>query len=215
MDLQLFESRPPFIMADELFEQLGLQVGSWNGVIPLRVLAFLPISSARQLLWRQIFHIFHRTSIYQLGRVELNVIMNEQLYQKLSADVGSKDYRCFAVLWQESCHITLLHMNMCFVRLTPRKDLFTVNMEPAMVDLFCSMVYQCLALPNRKLIDKLNLWSLGRGCEIMTAAGLDPDMKSREISPLSYRHLFLTLIEHQDAIMVSKEMLMKSLSKQN
>uniref|UniRef100_UPI00358EFFD3 dimethyladenosine transferase 2, mitochondrial isoform X2 n=1 Tax=Myxine glutinosa TaxID=7769 RepID=UPI00358EFFD3 len=237
MDPQYFESRPPFLKADDLFEQLGLQAGNWNGVIPLRVLAFLPLSTARKLLWQQAFNIFYRTSIYRLGRVELNLIMSEQLYQKLIADVGSKDYRCFAVLWQESCHITLLHTepktsflcnketsshlnikkfpNMCFVRLTPRKDLFTINMEPALVEMFCSMVYQCLALPSKKLIDKLNLWSLGRGCEIMTAAGLDPDVKSREISPLSYRHLFLTLIEHQDAIMVSKEMLIKSVSLQN
>ena len=53
-------------------------------------------------------------------------------------------------------HRESLEQNLCFIQLTPRRDLFTGDLTPFNYDVFFHMLRQCFTKCSAKLIDHLH-----------------------------------------------------------
>ncbi|CAB1330690.1 unnamed protein product [Coregonus sp. 'balchen'] len=173
--------RPPAMYSDKLFTDLGISEANWTDV---KVVGMFPQRVERSQLWKLVYVLFDRLSIYRYGRVELNLFISEKEYLKLMAKPGDMlNYRAFGALWQIACHIELLHKepwasfvtsskyklaipksrlpndNLCLVRMTPRKDLFSSSLTPSNAATLVMMVKQCLAKRKARLYVESRQWS--------------------------------------------------------
>ncbi|XP_062980379.1 dimethyladenosine transferase 2, mitochondrial [Elgaria multicarinata webbii] len=209
--------RPPLMYSERLFENLGILPVPWTADIPLKVIGIVPQKRERNLLWKLIYDLYERSSIYKYGRIELNLFVSEKEYKTLVAKPGeSRIYQALSVIYQTACDIQLLHMepwssfltnsrngglsipksvllqndHLCLVQLTPRKDLFTESLTTMNSSIFIVMVKQCLAKCKTKLIDKLNLWSSESGKKLLRQLEIPENITTGSLYPEQYKALF-------------------------
>ncbi|XP_060609919.2 dimethyladenosine transferase 2, mitochondrial [Anolis sagrei] len=213
---------PPVMYSEKLFENLGISSVAWTADIPLKVVGIVPQKRERNFLWKLIYALYERNSIYKYGRMELNLFVSEKEYKTLVAKPKeARIYQALSVLWQTACDIQLLHMepwssfltnsrsgglsipksvllqndHLCLLRMTPRKDLFANNMTAANSGIFIVMVKQCLAKSKTKLIDKLNLWSCESGKKLLRQLEIPENSTTGSLYPEQYRSLFELILQ--------------------
>ncbi|XP_074846160.1 dimethyladenosine transferase 2, mitochondrial isoform X2 [Carettochelys insculpta] len=209
--------KPPAMYSEKLFEHLGILAVPWTADVPVKIVGFLPPKRERNILWKLIFAMYERNSIYRYGRIELNMFVSEKEYKVLTAKPGElRSYQALSVLWQTACEIQLLHMepwssfltnsktkgfsiprsmllpndHLCLVRMTPWKNLFTGGMTTTNSSTFFLMVKQCLAKRRAKLIDRLNSWSPDSGSKLLRQLEISENIITGSVYPEEYRRLF-------------------------
>ncbi|XP_055718857.1 dimethyladenosine transferase 2, mitochondrial [Salvelinus fontinalis] len=215
--------RPPAMYSDKLFTDLGISEANWTDEVPVKVVGILPQRIERSQLWKLLYVLFDRLSIYRYGRVELTMFISEKEYLKLMAKPGDMlNYRAFGALWQMACHIELLHKepwasfvtsskyklaipksslpndNLCLVRITPRKDLFSTSLTPSNAATLVMMVKQCLAKRKARLVDRLNMWSPDSGPKLLKEMGMQEDVLTGHVYPEEYKQLFELVEKSQE-----------------
>ncbi|KAI5179878.1 Dimethyladenosine Transferase 2 [Manis pentadactyla] len=215
--------KPPIMMSEVLFKNLGIKGLPWTNDIPFRVVGTFPVKNERKILWKLLHDIYSCTSVYAHGRVELNMFINEKDYQKITATPENpKLYQALSVLWQVAYEIKLLHMeprssfdiysqngqlekpkrnesldqpqqNLCFVQLIPRRNLFTENLTPINYDVFFHMVRHFFMKRNAKLIDHLQLLSPIDAMDILKQIDANKKTKIVNMYPQGFKQLFETI----------------------
>ncbi|KAM5204777.1 dimethyladenosine transferase 2, mitochondrial [Hipposideros larvatus] len=215
--------KPPSVTSQLLFQNLGIEALPWSRGIPLKVVGIFPTKNGRKTLWKLLHDIYSCTSIYRYGRVELNLFINEKECQKLMANPQTpRLYQALSVLWQVACEVELLHVepwssfdiytqsgqlekrkckesleemkqNLCFIRLTPRRNLFTENLTPVNYDVFFHMLKQCFMKRNAKLIDHLCSLSPVDAMDILKQIRKKEKTKITNMYPRDFKHLFETI----------------------
>ncbi|KAL0969323.1 hypothetical protein UPYG_G00225570 [Umbra pygmaea] len=214
---------PPAMYSDKLFTDLGISEAEWTDDVPVKVVGILPQRNERCRLWKLLYCLFDRLSIYRYGRVELNLFISEKEYLKMVAKPGDFfNYRAFGVLWQMACHIELLHKepwdsfvtssktklaipksklpndHLCLVRITPRRDLFTSSLTTSSSATLLMMVKQLLAKRKAPLVDRLNLWSPDSGPKLLQEMGMPEDVLTGHVYPEEYKQLFHLVDKSQE-----------------
>ncbi|XP_062863945.1 dimethyladenosine transferase 2, mitochondrial [Trichomycterus rosablanca] len=209
--------KPPVMFSEKLFTDLGISEVPWTADVPVKVLGIFSQRNERNLLWKLIYSLFQRQSVFRYGRVELIMFISEREYTKLVSRPGdNRNYQALSALWQMSCDIELLHQepwssfvttskngglaipksshvpneHLCLVRMTPREDFFTGPVTPFNSSTLVMMVKQCLAKRRCRLIDKLNSWSSGSGRDVLLQMGLYEDVLTGQVYPGEYKRLF-------------------------
>nr|XP_056709202.1 dimethyladenosine transferase 2, mitochondrial [Euleptes europaea] len=213
-----FESmRPPVMCSETLLGNLGILPVPWAADIPLKVVGIVPQKRERNLLWKLVYALYERSSVYKYGRIELNLFVSEKEYKTLVAKPeDTRIYQALSVLWQTACDVQLLHMepwssfltnsrngglsipksvllqndHLCLVRMTPRKNLFTESLTANNSGIFILMVKQCLAKCKTKLVDKLNLWSSDSGKNLLRQLEIPENITTGHLYPEEYKRLF-------------------------
>ncbi|NWS42304.1 TFB2M transferase, partial [Probosciger aterrimus] len=212
--------KPPAVCSEKLFETMGVAAVPWRADTPVKIFGILPQSKERLLLWRHLFAMYERSSIYRYGRAELNIFISERQYKVLTGKAGdARAYQAITVLCQLGCEIQLLHMepwssfftnlkngglaiprsvwlpndHLCLVRLTPQQNLFTGGLNSTNAPIFIFMVKQCLVRPTSRLIDKLNSWSLDNGSQLLRELEIPENVQTRNVYPEDYKRLFEAL----------------------
>ncbi|XP_040206995.1 dimethyladenosine transferase 2, mitochondrial [Rana temporaria] len=216
---------PPSMFSNDLMERIGINEVPWDTGIPIKIFGILKKEKERYLLWRYIYDIYERLSIFRFGRIELNFFMTEELYKNLAAKPGEhRRYRALAVLCNVAFDIQLLHKehistfyssknvkspsidnseeslrdNLCLVRLTPRKDLFSEQFPPQDGKMFVNMVKQCLTKRKSEILTNLDSWSPGDGEQLLQLLDLPANARTGDISPEDYKLLFELLTNSED-----------------
>lgn len=216
--------QPPSMDSSSLMKILNISEVSWSSDVPLKVVLMLGHQKERILLWRHIYSLYERLSVYRFGRIELNVFMTEKQYRKLISRPGDfQNYRALSVLYQVACDIELLHQeplstfltpskfrssaatksggypdDLCLVRITPRRNLFSENFTPTDGRTFVHMIKQFLARRKSKLIDKLDNLAPGNGKDLLQSLALPTDIATGCIYPEEYRILFELLSRSEE-----------------
>ncbi|XP_049319440.1 dimethyladenosine transferase 2, mitochondrial [Astyanax mexicanus] len=207
----------PAMYSNKLFSQLGITAVPWTSDVPVKVVGMFSQRNERNMLWKLVYALFERQSIFRYGRVELIMFISEKNYSRITAREGKyRDYRALSVLFQMSCEVQLLHQvpwssflttskskngnvsksttvpndHMCLVRVTPRADLFSSGITQFNSSTLMMMVKQCLIRRAAPLADKLNAWSPGCAAELLLGAGLSEEVMVGDVSPDQYRRLF-------------------------
>ncbi|XP_058557394.1 dimethyladenosine transferase 2, mitochondrial isoform X2 [Neofelis nebulosa] len=102
--------KPPIMLSETLFQNLGIEALPWSEDNPLRVVGIFPAKNEKKILWKLLYDLYSSTSIYSYGRVQLNMFIAEKEYEKLVADPQNNLYQPLSVLWQVACEIKLLHV---------------------------------------------------------------------------------------------------------
>ncbi|XP_077139283.1 dimethyladenosine transferase 2, mitochondrial [Ranitomeya variabilis] len=209
--------QPPSMYSSTLMKNLNFTEVPWASDVPLKVLLMLGHKKERILLWRQIYSLYQRLSVYRYGRIELNVFMTEKQYWKLVSRPGDfMKYHALSVLCQAGCDIELLHKepastfltpsrfgshqmsksgdvkgeNLCLVKITPKRNLFSENFTPTDGGIFVFMIKQFLTRRKSKLIEKLDNLSPGNGKDLLQSLALPLDIATGCIYPEEYKLLF-------------------------
>ncbi|XP_073401239.1 dimethyladenosine transferase 2, mitochondrial [Dendrobates tinctorius] len=209
--------QPPSMYSSTLMKILNFTEVPWASDVPLKVFLMLGHKKERILLWRQIYSLYQRLSVYRYGRIELNIFMTEKQYLKLVSRPGDfLKYRALSVLFQAGCDIELLHKepvstfstpskfrspqmtksgdvpceNLCLVKITPRRNLFSENFTPTDGGIFVFMIKQFLTRRKSKLIEKLDNLSPGNGKDLLQSLALPVDIATGCIYPEEYKLLF-------------------------
>ncbi|XP_029114456.1 dimethyladenosine transferase 2, mitochondrial isoform X2 [Scleropages formosus] len=216
--------KPPLMYSEKLFNDLGISDVPWKSDVPVKVVGIFPQRNERNILWKLIFALFERASVYHYGRVELLMFMSEVEYMKLVAlPKEQTKYKPLGVLWQMACDIELLHKeplssfvvsikrsgnsvhktkvpkdHLCLVRLTPREHLFTSNLTPTNGASLIMMVKQCFSKRKTQLVEHLKLWSPENGEKILTELGLLEDVQTGQVFPEEYKVLFERLQQSKE-----------------
>ncbi|XP_049724003.1 dimethyladenosine transferase 2, mitochondrial [Elephas maximus indicus] len=215
--------KPPIMISQMLFQNLGIRAIPWSTGIPLKVIGIFPVKNEKKILWKLIYDLYSCTSIYKYGRVELNMFISEKEYQKLRAKPKNPNlYQALSVLWQVACDIKLLHMepwssfdlhtqngqlentkhrelsgliqqNLCFIQMTPRRNLFTENLTPLNYNVFFHMLKQCFGKRNAKLLDHLRSLSPIDPKDILTQIRKHENAKITNMCPEDFKLLFETI----------------------
>ncbi|XP_077342267.1 dimethyladenosine transferase 2, mitochondrial [Lithobates pipiens] len=215
----------PCMFSDDLMERLGISEVPWDAEIPIKVVGMLRCEKESSLLWRYLYALYEKLSIFRYGRIELNFFMSETLYKSLLAKPGDfKGYRALAVLCQLAFDIQLLHKEhistfsssrkskgasvvnsgessrnyLCLVRLTPRANLFSEHFPPCDGKMFINMIKQCLAKRKSRIITNLDCWSPGDGEQLLQLLDLPANAVTGNICPEDYKLLFELLMHSED-----------------
>ncbi|ELW49535.1 Dimethyladenosine transferase 2, mitochondrial [Tupaia chinensis] len=166
-----------------------------NPGIPLKVIGIFPIKSERKALWKLIYDLYSCTSIYGHGRIELNMFISEKEYKEpwSSFDIYTQNGLLEKPKRREL--VEQIQQNLYFIRMTPRRNLFTENLTPINYDVFFHMVKHCFGKRSAKLIDHLRSLSPVDAMDILTQIGKNEKVKISSIYPQDFRRLFET-IEH-------------------
>ncbi|XP_007896594.1 dimethyladenosine transferase 2, mitochondrial isoform X2 [Callorhinchus milii] len=215
---------PPAMFSEKLFSDLGISEVPWTADIPVKVVGIFSQKNERNMLWKLIYSLFERISLFQYGRVELDMFISEKEYTKLIAQPGNlRHYQALSALWQMACDIQLLHMepwssfvtnskngsggprkgtltndHLCLVRMTPRKDLFNETLTTANSATLVLMMKQCLTKRKAKLIDQLNSWSPGCGEKLLLQLDIPKNIFTGHVYPDVYKQLFQAMEHSQD-----------------
>nr|XP_020643614.1 dimethyladenosine transferase 2, mitochondrial [Pogona vitticeps] len=208
---------PPVMYSENLFDKLGILDVAWTADVPVKVIGIVPQEKERNLLWKFIYALYERSSIYKYGRIELNLFLSEKEYKTLIANPSERRiYQALSILWQTACDIQLVHMepwssfltnskrpnppvpkkallqndHLCLVRLTPRKDLFSDSLTTANSKLFVLMVKQCLIKSKTQLVDKLNLWTCENVKQLLGQLEIPENSTTGSLYPEQYKCLF-------------------------
>ncbi|XP_051868852.1 dimethyladenosine transferase 2, mitochondrial [Pristis pectinata] len=215
--------KPPAMFSEKLFNDLGISEVDWTADIPIKVVGIFPQKNERNMLWKLVYALYERISVFQYGRIEINMFISEKEYVKMTAEPGNmKHYQALPALWQMACEIELLHKepwssfatnsknggcvkqgmvindHLCLVRLTPRKDLFNQTLTTANSAILILMLKQCLAKRRTKLMNKLESWCPGSGRKLMMQLDLPEDILTGHVFPEEYKKLFEAMEHSQD-----------------
>ncbi|KAM9316754.1 dimethyladenosine transferase 2, mitochondrial [Gastrophryne carolinensis] len=215
----------PSMYSSDLMEQLGISEVPWDTEVPIKVFGMLRHKRERFLLWRNIYSLYERLSVFRYGRVELNMFMSDQVYKSLIVKPGNfRQYHALPALYTLAYDIQLLHKEhissflipkkfkgpsvgksgdlsddqLCLVRLTPRKDLFSDRFTPADGKTFISMVKQCLVRRRSRLLDRLDSWNPGNGEQLLQRLHLPETIYTGNIYPEDYKLLYEILAHSED-----------------
>ncbi|ETE66733.1 Dimethyladenosine transferase 2, mitochondrial [Ophiophagus hannah] len=161
--------------------------------VPLKVVGIVPPKDERIFIWRYTYFLYECSSVYNYGRIELNLFVSERMYKVFVAKPSDKKfYQTLSVLWQTACDIQLLHKNelLYLVQLTPRKDLFTDFLTTANSKTFIMMVKQCFGKASTKLHNKLNLWTYENARNLLRELEIPEDVTAGSLYPEAYKSLF-------------------------
>ncbi|XP_064188223.1 dimethyladenosine transferase 2, mitochondrial [Anguilla rostrata] len=216
--------RPPAMYSEKLFTDLGISEVPWTADVPVKVVGIFSQRNERNMLWKLVYSLFQRLSIFRYGRVEIIMFISEKEYTKLVSRPGEfQSYQALSTLWQMACDIELLHKepwssfvtvskhgglaiqksrlpndHLCLVRLTPRPSLFTAHLTPANGATLIMMVKQCMAKRKALLVDRLNSWSPDSGLKIMQKMGLLENTLTGHLFPEEYKHLFQLMEQSEE-----------------
>ncbi|XP_008583907.1 PREDICTED: dimethyladenosine transferase 2, mitochondrial [Galeopterus variegatus] len=211
--------KPPTMISHVLFQNLGIKALPWSTGIPLKVIGIFPIKNERRALWKLLYDLYSCSSIYRYGRVELNMFISEKGYKKLTANPRNPNlYHVLSVLWQVGCEIKLLHVepwssfdiytqngqlekpkrrqseriqqNLYFIRMVPRRTLFTENLSPINYNVFFHMVKHCFGKRNARLVDHLHSLSPVDTEDILMQTKKKEKVKITNMYPRDFRRLF-------------------------
>ncbi|TRY65773.1 hypothetical protein DNTS_029333 [Danionella cerebrum] len=195
------ELRPSAMTMKKIFSDLGIS----------EIFAIIDRKYEQNLLWRFIYNLFDRYSFYYYGRLELIIFITQKQYMALVAPTRNYvHYLAYSVLAQMACDIELLHeeplssflitngnsvkkhlnQNLCMVRITPRKDLFSGVLTPLNSSTLVMMVKQCLVKRKSLLMKHIDSWSPGMGFRMISKLGYPYDVKTGDVSPNDYKLLF-------------------------
>ncbi|KAK6488380.1 dimethyladenosine transferase 2 [Huso huso] len=220
--------KPPAMYTEKLFNDLGITEVAWTADVPVKVIGIFSQRNERNMLWKLVYALYERLSVFRYGRVELVMFISEKEYTKLTANPGDlRQYQALGVLWQMACDIQLLHKepwssfvttskhggpaiprsmftndHLCLVRMTPRRDLFTDSLTTSNSATLVMMIKQCLAKRKAKLVDRLNSWSPGSGQKLLKQLELPEDIFTGHVYPEEYKQLFLAM-EHSEEFLQS------------
>ncbi|XP_033872845.1 dimethyladenosine transferase 2, mitochondrial isoform X2 [Acipenser ruthenus] len=220
--------KPPAMYTEKLFNDLGITEVPWTADVPVKVIGIFSQRNERNMLWKLVYALYERLSVFRYGRVELVMFISEKEYTKLTANPGDlRQYQALGVLWQMACDIQLLHKepwssfvttskhggpaiprsmftndHLCLVRMTPRRDLFTDSLTTSNSATLVMMIKQCLAKRKAKLVDRLNSWSPGSGQKLLKQLELPEDIFTGHVYPEEYKQLFLAM-EHSEEFLQS------------
>ncbi|XP_041929275.1 dimethyladenosine transferase 2, mitochondrial [Alosa sapidissima] len=216
--------RPPAMFTEKLFTDLGISEVPWSADVPVKVVGMFSQRNERNMLWKLVYALYERLSIFRYGRVELIMFMSEKEYTKIVSKPGNnKNYQALGALWQMACDIQLLHKepwssfvtsskhggmaiprstlpndHLCLVRMTPRKDLFTSSITPNNGGTLVMMVKQCLAKRKAQLVERLDSWSPGSGSKLLGQMGLFEDVMTGQMYPDEFKQLFELMEQSQE-----------------
>ncbi|XP_075387487.1 dimethyladenosine transferase 2, mitochondrial [Tenrec ecaudatus] len=212
--------KPPVMTSQMLFQHLGIQALPWSAGIPFKIIGIFPIKSEKKALWKLIYDLYACTSIFKYGRVELNIFISEKEYQKLMARPKNPNlYQVLSVLWQVACDIKVLHtelwssfdlynqngplektkhgelselvqQKLYFIRMTPRRNLFTENLTPVNYNVFFYMLKHCFGKRNAKIVDHLPSISPVDAVDILMQIRKHKNVKTINMCPEDFKHLF-------------------------
>ncbi|XP_026551231.1 dimethyladenosine transferase 2, mitochondrial [Pseudonaja textilis] len=201
------------LCSETLFNNLRIFEVPWTSDVPLKVVGIVPTKDERSFIWRYTYFLYECSSIYNYGRIELNLFVSERMYKVFVAKPPDKKfYQALSVLWQTACDIQLLHkvpgssflttsrkkssrsnsVNelLYLVQLTPRKDLFTDFLTTANSKTFISMVKQCFGKASTKLHNKLNLWTYENARNLLRDLEIPEEVTAGSLYPEAYKSLF-------------------------
>ncbi|EMP37486.1 Dimethyladenosine transferase 2 [Chelonia mydas] len=179
--------KPPAMYSEKLFENLGILAVPWTADVPVKIIGFLPQKKERNTLWKLIFVMYERSSIYRYGRIELNMFVSEKEYKEpWSSFLTNSKTRGLAI----PKSMLLPNDHLCLVRMTPRRNLFTGGMTTTNSSTFILMIKQCLAKRKSKLIDRLNSWSPDSGSKLLRELEIPENIITGNLYPEEYRRLF-------------------------
>ncbi|XP_027726605.1 dimethyladenosine transferase 2, mitochondrial-like [Vombatus ursinus] len=209
---------PPAMFTETLFKNLGISKVPWAADVPVKIVGFFPTKTERTVLWKLLYDLYSCSSIYNYGRIELNMFISEKEYKKIISKPGEKDYQTLSVLWQTACEIKLLHMeplssfvtfkngeltslkskelknkHLCFIELTPRRNLFTNNLTPVNSYNFICLVKQCLNKSKSKLIDIFNSWCICDTEDLLQHLKKQKHERIGSLYPEEFKYLFEAL----------------------
>ncbi|XP_036614185.1 dimethyladenosine transferase 2, mitochondrial isoform X2 [Trichosurus vulpecula] len=189
---------PPVMLTETLFKKLEIRQVPWVADVPVKIVGFFPTKYERKALWKLIHDLYSCSSIYNYGRIELNMFISEKEYKKIISKPGQKYYRPLSVLWQTACEIKLLHMeyeskNLCFIRLTPRRNLFTNNFTPTNSSNFIFLVKLCLNKSKTKLIDTFSSWCISDTEDLLQELKKQQHETIGSLYPKEFKYLFEAL----------------------
>ncbi|XP_070806577.1 dimethyladenosine transferase 2, mitochondrial [Pituophis catenifer annectens] len=210
------------LCSETLFNNLKIFEVPWTSDVPLKVVGIVPPKNERTFIWKFTYFLYECSSIYNYGRIELNLFVSERMYKVFVAKPPDKKcYQPLSVLWQTACDIHLLHKIPCssflttsrkkssgsnsvnellyLVQLTPRKDLFTDFLTTANSKTFIMMVKQCFGKASIKLHNKLNLWTYENAKNLLRELGIPEDVTAGGLYPEAYKSLF-ELMEQSNRI---------------
>ncbi|XP_037366221.1 dimethyladenosine transferase 2, mitochondrial [Talpa occidentalis] len=215
--------KPPIMISHTLFKNLGIEAVPWKAGIPFKVIGSFPIKNEKRMLWKILHDIYSCSSIFKYGRIELNMFISESEYQKLVASPRTAPfYQPLSVLWQVACDIKLLHVEpcssfdlytqngileksgyraalnqvqqrICFVRLTPRKNLFTEYLTPINYDTFFHMTKQCFVKRSARLLDHLPSLSPIDTKDLLKRLNQFAKLRITRMNPKDFKQLFETI----------------------
>ncbi|XP_069400786.1 dimethyladenosine transferase 2, mitochondrial [Ovis canadensis] len=211
---------PPVMTSDMLFQYLGMKAHPWKKGFPLKVVGILPIKTERNTLWKILHDLYSCSSVYKYGRAELNLFVSEKECRKLTANPQTPGlYQSLSVLGQTACAIKVLcteptssfdaytvkgqlekqrhreslEQNLCFIQLTPHRNLFTGTLTPFNYDVFFHMLRQCFMKRNAKLIDHLPSLSPIDAVYILKQIKKPKDVRVVDMYPEDFQRLFETI----------------------
>uniref|UniRef100_A0A8C1XIA4 rRNA adenine N(6)-methyltransferase n=1 Tax=Cyprinus carpio TaxID=7962 RepID=A0A8C1XIA4_CYPCA len=199
--------KPPVMYSEKLFSELAISEVPWTADVPVKIVGIFSQRNEKNILWKLIYNLFERRSIFHYGRVELIMFISQKEYAKLvTRPRDYRNYQAFSVLWQMACDIELLHEEplssfltvtknsgsdkLCLVRITPREDLFNSHLTPLNGSTLVLMVKQCLAKRKSRLIEQINSWSPGSGSELISKLSFLDDTMTGDVYPDEFKRLF-------------------------
>ncbi|XP_044528727.1 dimethyladenosine transferase 2, mitochondrial isoform X2 [Gracilinanus agilis] len=189
---------PPAMFTETLFRNFGIREIPWTADVPVKIVGFFPAKNERNVLWKFLYDLYSRSSIYDYGRIELNMFISEQEYKKIISKPGEKFYQPLSVLCQTAYEIKLLHKesknnHLNFIQLTPRRNLFTDNLTPMNSCNFMYLVKQCFAKRRYKLIDLFNSWYVHEKVDLLQKLSKNKHDLVASLGPEEFKYLFEVL----------------------
>ncbi|KAL2770605.1 dimethyladenosine transferase 2, mitochondrial, partial [Daubentonia madagascariensis] len=89
--------------------------------------------------------------------------------------------------------LELIQQNLYFIRMTPRRSLFTENLSPINYNVFFHMLKHCFGKRNARLIDHLNSLTPVDAMDILMQIKKNEKVKVTNIYPEDFKRLFETI----------------------
>ncbi|XP_047610555.1 dimethyladenosine transferase 2, mitochondrial isoform X2 [Phacochoerus africanus] len=177
---------PPIMTAETLFRNLGIGPNPWSKGASFKVVGVLPTRNERNTLWKLLHDLYSCTSIYEYGRVEVNLFVTEKECRE-----PCSSFKTFIQNGQlEKKQHRESEQNLCFIQLSPHRNLFARTLTPFNYDVFFHMVRQCFMKRNAMLIDQLRSLSPIDALHIMNQMRKKHSMKIVDMYPEDFQRLF-------------------------
>lgn len=230
MDPRYQEIIRPEYSSRVIFRDLGIKAVPWTAGVPIKVFGILPNKYERRIFWKTLFDLYSCDSIFRYGRIELNLFVTEQEFQKLLATPKRPDsYHVLSVLCQVACDTKFIYMepwssfsvytenghlektkiteslksmkqNLYFIQMTPRKGLFTEHLSPLNYDIFFHMVKHCFGKRSAPIMQHLCSLSTVDPIVVLRQVRLNPRMTILQMYPQDFKRLFEAIERSEDTI---------------
>ncbi|XP_056676803.1 dimethyladenosine transferase 2, mitochondrial-like [Monodelphis domestica] len=91
---------PPPLFTETLFKNFGIREIPWEADVPEKIVGFFPAKNERSVLWKFLYDLYSCSSIYDYGRIELNMFISEKEYKKIISKPDEKIYQPLSVFCQ-------------------------------------------------------------------------------------------------------------------